>query len=140
MAQINSMLKISVLISSGQKSMFLKTYFSFLLRDVQQLLGFNVLLLIHSAEELLLEAKLKSHILCLHISHFALKRERKVVSGRQNETGKLAGYLRVMLKLLPSARAREHLGAVKVGAPLILKHYGAPRSMCLTHSNGNGRP
>lgn len=85
--------------------------------------------LIHSAEELLLEAKLISHILCLHISHFALERERKVVSGRQNETGKLAGYLRVMLKLLFSTRAHEHLGCSRGRISLVLKHYGAPRSM-----------
>lgn len=44
------------------------------------------------------------------------------------------------LKLLCSARAYQDLGAVEVGAPLVLKHYGALRSMCLTHSNGNVKP
>lgn len=81
------------------------------------LLGLNILPLIHSAEELLLERKLPPRILCLDMSHFALERERKVVSGRQNVTGKLAGYLRVTLKLLSSSRAHQHLGAAEVGAP-----------------------
>lgn len=69
------------------------------------LLGLNILPLIHSAEEPLLERKLTSHILCLPVSHFVLEREKEVVSDRQNETGKLAEYLKMRLKLLSSARA-----------------------------------
>lgn len=50
----------------------------------KQLLGLNALPL--SVEEpssvLLLERKITFHILCLHVSHFAMERERRVVSGR----------------------------------------------------------
>lgn len=69
------------------------------------LLGLNILPLIHSAEEPLLETELTSHILCLPVSHFVLEREKEVVSDRQNEIGKLAEYLKMRLKLLSSARA-----------------------------------
>lgn len=63
------------------------------------LLGLNILPLIHSAEELLLERKLKSHILCLHISHFALVRERKGVSGRQKWDWKISRILESDIKI-----------------------------------------